>query len=185
MLADGGEKGRAEQGSRQWPSPVPASGPWRAQDPGGTYRGGLLFSPGHRLGYTGEAAVIRLSERGLVEAFPVRACRELGAKLVIGVDVGPRPVPGAPERRNLRNELAERLRTPEECLGEPASLLEFPELKLKPWPRDILVRPEFPWQSRGAISARIRVPRSIFPGERCMEAELPALFSRVRKGGDG
>ena len=63
-----------------------------------------------------------------------------------------------PERRNLRNELEERLRTLEECPWEPASLLEFPELKLKPWPRDILVRPGFPRQSRGAISARIRVP---------------------------
>lgn len=31
--------------------------------------------------------------------------------------------------------------------GEPASPSEFPELKLNPWPRDILVRPGFPWQS--------------------------------------
>lgn len=92
-----------------------------------------------------------------MEPFPVRACRELGAKLVIGVDVGPRPVPGAPERRNLRNELEERLRTLEECPWEPASLLEFPELKLKPWPGISWCGRDFRG-SRGAISGRIRVP---------------------------
>lgn len=120
-----------------------------------------------------------------MEPFPVRACRELGAKLVIGVDVGPRPVPGAPERRNLRNELEERLRTLEECPREPASLLAFPELKLKPWPRDILVRPGFPRQSGSYFHTYPGAVEYISLGERTMEAELLALFSRVRKGGDG
>lgn len=120
-----------------------------------------------------------------MEPFPVQACRELGAKLVIGVDVGPRPVPGAPERRNLRNELEERLRTLEECPWEPASLLEFPELKLKPWPRDILVRPGFPRQSGSYFRTYPGAVEYISLGERTMEAELLALFSRVRKGGDG
>jgi NTE family protein len=157
-----------------------------------------------------------LVDGGLVEPVPVRACRELGAELVIGVDVGPRPVPSTPERRSLWDELEERLRALEERPWVPASLLEFletrlerprerplpglfsllnqsalillqeiTELKLKLWPPDVLVRPEFPRQAGSYLRTYLGAAEYISLGERAMEAALPALFSRARRGGDG
>lgn len=153
---------------------------------------------------------------GLVEPVPVRACRELGAEIVIGVDVGPRPIPTTPERRSLWEELEERLRALEERPWVPASLLEFlesrlerprerplpglfsllnqsalillqeiTELKLKLWPPDVLVRPEFPRQPGGYLRTYLSAAEYISLGERAMEAALPRLFSRARKGGGG
>lgn len=72
-----------------------------------------------------------LVDGGLVEPVPVRVCRELGAEIVIGVDVGPRPVPTTPERRSLWDELEGRLRALEDRPWVPASLLEFLEARLE------------------------------------------------------
>ncbi len=72
-----------------------------------------------------------LVDGGLVEPVPVRVCRELGAEVVIGVDVGPRPAPTTPERRGLWDELEERLKALEDHPWIPSSLLEFLEAKLE------------------------------------------------------
>ncbi len=147
-----------------------------------------------------------LVDGGLVEPVPVRACRELGAEVVIGVDVGPRPVPSTPERRGLWDELEERLRALEDRPWMPASLLEFlearferprerplpglfsllnqsalillqeiTELKLKLWPPDILVRPDFPRKEGGYVREYLNAPEYISVGERAMEEQLPRL----------
>ena len=50
-----------------------------------------------------------LVDGGLVEPLPVRFCRELGADLVIGVDIVPAPRPTTPEGRRVWRRLAQRL----------------------------------------------------------------------------
>lgn len=72
-----------------------------------------------------------LVDGGLVEPVPVGVCRKLGAGIVVGVDVSPRPVPTTPERRSLWEELEGRLRALEERPWVPASLLEFLETRLE------------------------------------------------------
>ena len=184
MLADGGEKGRVEQGSRQWPSPVPASGPWRA--PGSRWnvsrRASLFPWPQTRI--TGEAAVDPggvfgegaagihrnpwdlsalqvarpdLGGRGLVEPFPVRACRELGAKLVIGVDVGPRPVPGAPSAETSGTSWKRGCGRWRSARGSRPRCWSSRSLNSSPGPGISWCGRDFRG-SRGAISTRIRVP---------------------------
>ncbi|NOX44884.1 MAG: patatin [Caldiserica bacterium] len=149
-----------------------------------------------------------LVDGGMVEPVPVRPCRELGAEIVIGVDVGPRPAPTTPERRGLWDELEERLRALEERPWVPASLLEFletrlerprerplpglfsllnqsalillqqvTELKLRLWPPDVLVRPEFPRREGGYIRGYLNAEENIAAGERAMEAALPELYA--------
>jgi NTE family protein len=51
-----------------------------------------------------------LVDGGLVEPLPVRLCRDLGADLVIGVDIVPAPYPSTPDRRRLWDRLGEGLR---------------------------------------------------------------------------
>ena len=58
-----------------------------------------------------------LVDGGLVEPLPVRACRALGAELVIGVDIIPALHPTTPPQRSAWNRLGERLR--EETAGRP------------------------------------------------------------------
>jgi NTE family protein len=151
-----------------------------------------------------------LVDGGMVEPVPVQPCRELGAEIVIGVDVGPRPIPTTPERRSLWDELEERLRALEDHPWVPASLLEFletklerprerplpglfsllnqsalillkeiTELKLKLWPPDVLVRPEFPKRDGSYIRSYLNAEENITAGEQAMEAALPELYSKV------
>jgi NTE family protein len=51
-----------------------------------------------------------LVDGGLIEPLPVRACRELGADLVIGVDIVPTPRPTTPSGRRLWDRLGQHLR---------------------------------------------------------------------------
>lgn len=51
-----------------------------------------------------------LVDGGLVEPLPVRVCRELGADLVIGVDIVPVPRPTTPAGRSLWDRLGQGLR---------------------------------------------------------------------------
>jgi len=51
-----------------------------------------------------------LVDGGLVEPLPIRVCRELGAELVIGVDIVPAPRPTTPERWGLWERLSKGLR---------------------------------------------------------------------------
>lgn len=51
-----------------------------------------------------------LVDGGLVEPLPVRVCRELGADLVIGVDIDPTPRPTTPKGRRLWSKLGQPLR---------------------------------------------------------------------------
>ncbi len=76
-----------------------------------------------------------LVDGGLVEPLPVRLCRDLGADLVIGVDIVPTPYPSTPDRRSMWNRLGEGLR--EGATNQtwvPASLTEFLDdmVKTKP-----------------------------------------------------
>jgi len=67
-----------------------------------------------------------LVDGGLVEPLPVRLCRDLGADLVIGVDIVPAPYPSTPDRRRLWERLGEGLR--EGVTNQawvPGSLTEF------------------------------------------------------------
>ncbi|MEW6217449.1 MAG: patatin-like phospholipase family protein [Candidatus Bipolaricaulota bacterium] len=50
-----------------------------------------------------------LVDGGLVEPLPVRACRDLGAEIVIAVDVVPAPCPASVERHRLWQRLPARL----------------------------------------------------------------------------
>ena len=50
-----------------------------------------------------------LVDGGLVEPVPVKACRELGADLVIAVDVTPRPQPTTAPGRNVWTRIGEQL----------------------------------------------------------------------------
>ncbi len=51
-----------------------------------------------------------LVDGGLVEPLPIRVCRELGATLVLGVDIVPSPRPTTAERRGVWDRLGNRLR---------------------------------------------------------------------------
>jgi NTE family protein len=67
-----------------------------------------------------------LVDGGLVEPLPVRLCRDLGADLVIGVDIVPVTYPTTPDRQNMWDRLGEGLR--EGVANQtwvPGSLTEF------------------------------------------------------------
>ena len=67
-----------------------------------------------------------LVDGGLVEPLPVRLCRDLGADLVIGVDIVPVPYPTTPDRRSLWNRLGKRLQ--EGATNQPWIPGSLPEL---------------------------------------------------------
>ena len=78
-----------------------------------------------------------LVDGGLVEPLPVRLCRDLGADLVIGVDIVPVPHPSTPDRRRLWERLGEGLR--EGVTNQtwvPGSLTEFLDNMVKTRPSE-------------------------------------------------
>ncbi len=78
-----------------------------------------------------------LVDGGLVEPLPVRLCRDLGADLVIGVDIVPIPYPTTPDRQGLWERLGEGLR--EGVTNQtwvPGSLTEFLDNMVKTRPSE-------------------------------------------------
>lgn len=141
-----------------------------------------------------------LVDGGLVAPIPVKACRELGAEIVVAVDITPRPRPtqeGQTRRVAFSNRLGVRHprklgteragdREEERPLPGLKSLLdqtvaimlqEISRLGLELWPADLVVRPEFP----GRITW-LRAAEGIRAGEEAMEAALPQLRSLLSQG---
>lgn len=141
-----------------------------------------------------------LVDGGLVAPIPVKACRDLGAAIVVAVDITPRPRPTTRERRSLWAALSRRLeagypwmpqrptegrakraqeRREERPLPGLWSLLdqtvaimlqEITRLGLGLWPADLVVRPKFP-----AKMTYLRAAEGILAGEEAMEEAMPAL----------
>jgi len=73
-----------------------------------------------------------LVDGGLVEPLPVRICRELGADLVIGVDIVPAPSPTTAEGRRVWDRLGKALREgTENQRWIPGELTEFLDVLFK------------------------------------------------------
>lgn len=148
-----------------------------------------------------------LVDGGMVEPVPVRPCRELGAEVIIGVDVNPKPVPAPPERRGLWEKLEEGLRALADRPWIPASLLEFleerfTERRVRPLPgifsllnQSALILLQEVTELRlklwppdvlvrpsfpGGRASFLAAEQAIRAGEEAMERALPELLSRIR-----
>jgi NTE family protein len=141
-----------------------------------------------------------LVDGGVVAPLPVKACRDLGAKIVVAVDITPRPRPTTRQQRNLWAALSHRLEAgypwmperltelgakhaqerPEErplpglrsLLDQTVAIMlqEIMRLGLGLWPADLVVRPKFP-----AKMTYLRAAEGVLAGEEAMEEAMPAL----------
>ena len=152
-----------------------------------------------------------LVDGGLVEPLPVRVCRELGAEIVIGVDIVPRPRPTTPEGRRTWRRLAQRLgeelkgRTwvPASLVGLLAELAEEGTQEERPLPglytvinqavaifqQEILRLKLTLWPADVLVRPELppvvsylRAAEGIRAGERAMEAALPELRALLSPG---
>ena len=152
-----------------------------------------------------------LVDGGLVEPLPVRFCRELGAEIVIGVDIVPRPRPTTPEGRRTWRRLAQRLgeelkgRTwvPASLVGLLAEVAEEGAQEERPLPglytvinqavaifqQEILRLKLTLWPAdvlvRPELPPRVsylRAAEGIRAGEQAMEAALPELRALLSPG---
>jgi len=145
-----------------------------------------------------------LVDGGLVEPLPVRVCRELGAEIVIAVDITPKPRPTTPEGRRVWRRLAQRLgeelkgRTwvPASLVGLLAEVAEEQEKEERPLPglytvinqsvaifqQEILRLKLTLWPADVLVRPKLppkinylRAAEGIRAGEEAMEAALPQL----------
>jgi NTE family protein len=152
-----------------------------------------------------------LVDGGLVEPLPVRFCRDLGAEIVIGVDIVPAPRPTTPEGRRVWRRLAQRLgeefknRTwvPASLVGLLAEVAEERGHEERPLPglytvinqavaifqQEILRLKLTLWPADVLVRPQLppgisylRAAEGIAAGEAAMEAALPQLRALISKG---
>ena len=152
-----------------------------------------------------------LVDGGLVEPLPVRFCRELGAEIVIGVDIVPAPRPTTPEGRRTWRRLAQRLgeefknRTwvPASLVGLLAEVAEERGQEERPLPglytvinqavaifqQEILRLKLTLWPADVLVRPELppginylRAAEGIRAGEQAMEAALPKLRALLSQG---
>jgi len=124
----------------------------------------------------------RLVDGGLLNNVPVSAVRQLGADVVIAVDVEPDPQDPNHVRFTSSRWMPEGLTRTFATMDEAISLLlsKVQESYLQQHPPDLVVRPEIP-AGINVLSGYSRVEELIRVGEECAEAALPQLRSLVTR----
>jgi NTE family protein len=129
----------------------------------------------------------RLVDGGLLNNVPVSAVRQLGADIVIAVDVEPDPQDPTHARFTSSRWMPEGLTRTFATMDEAISLLlaKVQENYLEQHPPDICFRPVIP-AGINVLSGYSRVDELVRAGESCAEAALPELrrlISRVKDSG--
>jgi NTE family protein len=124
----------------------------------------------------------RLVDGGLLNNVPVSAARQLGADVVIAVDVEPDPQDPTHARFTSSRWMPEGLTRTFATMDEAISLLlaKVQENYLHQHPPDIAVRPVIP-AGINVLSGYNRVEELIRAGEECAEAALPELRKLVSR----
>lgn len=124
----------------------------------------------------------RLVDGGLLNNVPVSAVRQLGADVVIAVDVEPDPQDPSHARFTSSRWMPEGLTRTFATMDEAISLLlaKVQENYLHRHPPDLYVRPEIP-AGINVLSGYNRVEELIRAGEECAMAALPELQSLVNQ----
>ena len=118
----------------------------------------------------------RLVDGGLLNNVPVSAVRQLGADVVIAVDVEPDPQDPTHARFTSNRWMPEGLTRTFATMDEAISLLlaKVQENYLQQFPPDVVIRPEIP-AGINVLSGYNRVVELIRAGEHCAQAALPEL----------
>jgi NTE family protein len=118
----------------------------------------------------------RLVDGGLLNNVPVSAARQLGADVVIAVDVEPNPQDPTHTRFTSSRWMPEGLTRTFATMDEAISLLlaKVQENYMRQFPPDINFRPQIP-AGINVLSGYNRVVELIRVGENCAEAALPEL----------
>jgi NTE family protein len=124
----------------------------------------------------------RLVDGGLLNNVPVSAVRQLGADVVIAVDVEPDPQDPTHARFTSSRWVPKGLTRTFATLDESISLIlaKVQESYLLQHPPDIYFRPEIP-AGINVLSGYNRVEELIHAGESCAEAALPELRRLLTK----
>jgi NTE family protein len=126
----------------------------------------------------------RLVDGGLLNNVPVSAVRQLGADVVIAVDVEPDPQDPTHARFTSSRWMPEGLTRTFATLDESISLIlaKVQESYLHQHPPDMYFRPVIP-AGINVLSGYNRVEELIHAGESCAEAALPELRRLLAKVG--
>lgn len=119
----------------------------------------------------------RLADGGLLNNLPADVVRQMGAELVIAVDVSAKH--GEVRRNHIRwapEGVAETVQVLGESLGVMMSVIN--EQKMKQARPEILIRPDIP-AGVSALAGFNRADESIGSGERAAEAALPRIRARM------
>ncbi len=120
----------------------------------------------------------RLVDGGLLNNVPVSAVRQLGAEMVIAIDVEPDPQDPEHARFTSKRWMPEGLTRTFATMDEAISLLlsKVQENYLNQFPPDIMLRPVIP-AGINVLSGYNRVVELIQAGEQCAQDALPELRS--------
>ena len=126
---------------------------------------------------------MRLVDGGLLNNLPVDAVKDLGAQVILAVDV--EPAPGEETGARFRGApLPEGLLRTLTILDEATSLMiaELQHNKLATWPPDVLIRPRLP-AGVNLLMGYQRAAELIQAGERAAQEALPQILDAcTRKG---
>jgi NTE family protein len=124
----------------------------------------------------------RLVDGGLLNNVPVSAVRQLGADVVIAVDVEPDPQDPTHARFTSSRWMPEGLTRTFATMDEAISLLlaKVQENYLHQHPPDVSVRPVIP-AGINVLSGYSRVEELVRAGEECAEAALPELHNLIAR----
>jgi len=125
----------------------------------------------------------RLVDGGLLNSLPHDVARQMGADIVIAVDVQPEPGRAAGRwqwrRRRIPGGLAATLGALSDALE--AMMAANQERKLRESPPDVLIRPQLP-TTLSVFSGYNRVPELVAAGALATQAALPAIRRLVSGG---
>jgi NTE family protein len=123
-----------------------------------------------------------LVDGGLLNNVPVSAVRQLGADMVIAIDVEPDPQDPEHARFTSKRWMPEGLTRTFATMDEAVSLLlsKVQENYLSQFPPDIMLRPVIP-AGINVLSGYNRVVELIQAGEQCTNNALPELRSLIAK----
>jgi len=123
----------------------------------------------------------RLVDGGVLNNLPVDVAREMGAEVVIAVDIGPTREAGIGRwignRRWVPEGLSATLMVLDDTLGTLMTASQ--EHKLRQFPPEVLIRPAIPTDVN-VFAGYERAAELIAAGERAAEAHLPEIKSLLR-----
>lgn len=123
----------------------------------------------------------RLVDGGVLNNLPVDVAREMGAEVVIAVDIGPTSEAGVghwiSNRRWVPEGLSITLKVLDDTLGTLMAASQ--EYKLRQFPPDVLIRPAIPTDVN-VFAGYERAAELITAGERAAEAHLLEIKSLLR-----